>query len=151
MSQVFSPRIYSPIQSELFPSEKATPQAFTRGVFLLDLTLSARLCVGVSAGQPVEEALDFKIPEAPLVPVLLDLIPRHLAAELDQAVAELDVRLIQEILLSAGEIALGELLPFGSKLFGKRGRSKRGSGSRIKDAERLFGSRVPTNAAGLIN
>ena len=62
MSQVFSPRIYSPIQSELFPSEKATPQAFTRGVFLLDLTLSARHCVGVGAGQPVEEALDFKIP-----------------------------------------------------------------------------------------
>ena len=88
---------------------------------LLDLTLSARHCVGVGAGQPVEEALDFKIPEAPLVPVLLGLIPRHLAAELDQAVAERDVRLIQEILLSAGEIALRERFPFGGQLFGKRG------------------------------
>src|SRR5436189_2076688 len=80
---------------------------------ILDLTLSACHGVGVGAGQPVEEALDFKIPEAPLVPVLLGLIPRHIAAELDQVVAELDVGLIQEILLSAGEIALRELFPFG--------------------------------------
>src|SRR5947199_236856 len=91
-------------------------------IILCGHTFSARHGVGVGAGQPVEEALDFQIPEAPLVAVLLGLIPRHLAAELDQAVAELDVGLIEEILLSAGEIALGELFPFGSKLFGKRGR-----------------------------
>src|SRR5438128_1060935 len=91
-------------------------------VLLLDLTLSARHCVGVGAGQPVEEALDFKIPEAPLVPMLLGLIPRHLAAELDQAVAKRDAGLIEEILLSAGQIALRERFPFGGKLLGKRER-----------------------------
>src|SRR5207248_3389998 len=102
------------------PLRKSDTTGFHSQHFLLDLTLSARHCVGVGAGQPVEEALDFKIPEAPLVPVLLGLIPRHLAAELDQAIAERDAGLVEEILLSAGEIALREHFPFVDKLFGKR-------------------------------